>query len=166
MPSAQTVQNTLFINTYMCKILPGDSLCRLINLDMSGPRNYKIIRCLRIMILINCFMLIAFANIGFYFDANKHASRIFVPWQVLLVFKILVAVSGGFQLISIPFLIIWRIVLIRKLRARRRQEQEMIERRNDHAWAIARRNDQNAHRPEMDLESGRNPTSSDLFGHI
>ena len=163
MPSAQTVQSTfilsyinkLFINIYMCKILPGDSLCRLINLDMSGPRNYKLIRCLRIMILINCFMLIAFANIGFYFDANQHASRIYVPWQALLVFKILVAVSGGFQFISIPFLIIWRIVLIRKLRARRRQEQEMMERRNE-----------NAHRPEIDLESGRNPTSSDLFGHI
>ena len=155
MPSAQTVQNTLFINIYMCKFLPGDSLCRLINLDMSGPRNYKLIRCLRIMILINCFMMIAFANIGFYFDANQHAPRIFVPWQALLVFKILVAVSGGFQLISIPFLIIWRIVLIRKLRARRRQEQEMMERRNE-----------NAHRPEIDLESGRNPTSSDLFGHI
>ena len=139
----------------MCKILPRDSLCRVISLDLAGSGNYKLIRCLRIMILINCFMLIAFANIGFYFDANQHAPRIYVPWQVLLVFKILVAVSGGFQLISIPFLIIWRIVLLRKLRARRRQEQEMIGRRNDHA-----------HRPEVDLESGRNPTSSDLFGHI
>ena len=153
LPRAQKVEHTLYIKLLpMCKFLPRDSDCKLINVDLAGPQKYKLIRCLRIMILINCFLLIAFANIGFYFDTNKHAPRILVPWQVLLTFKILVAVAGGFQLISISFLIIWRIVLLRKLHERRREEREM-RRRNDH-------------RPWMDLESGRNPTSSDLFGHI
>ena len=101
-------------------------------------------------------MLIAFANIGFYFDANRHAQRIVVPWQVLLTFKILVAVSGGFQIISLPFLIIWRIYLTKKRRElQRREGQEMVGHRDDHV-----------DRPEMDLESGQNPTSSDLFDHI
>ena len=80
-----------------------DYLCSLLNLDLAGPRNSKIIRCLRIMIFINCFVLIAFGNIGFYFETNKDDQRIVVPWQVLLVFKILVTMSGGFQLISLPF---------------------------------------------------------------
>ena len=152
LPRAQKVEHTLYIKLLpMCKFLPRDSDCILINVDLAGPQKYKLIRCLRIMILINCFLLIAFANIGFYFDTNKHAPRILVPWQVLLTFKILVAVAGGFQLISISFLIIWRVLLLRKLLERRREEREMIDR---------------SRRPWMDLESGRNPTSSDLFGHI
>lgn len=129
-----------------------DYLCSLLNLDLAGPRNSKIIRCLRIMIFINCFVLIAFGNIGFYFDANKSGQRIVVPWQVLLVFKILVAVSGGFQLISLPFLIIWRKYLMRK-RREFREEQEMERRRND-----------DVHSPDM--EPGRNPTSSGLFNLV
>ena len=108
------------------------------------------------MIYINCFMLIAIANIGFYFDANRQAQRIIVPWQALLTFKILVAVSGGFQLISLPFLIIWRIFLIRKRRELyQREGQEMVGRR-----------EYGVHSPEMNLESGQNPTSNDLFDHI
>ena len=140
-----------------------DYLCNLLSLDLAGPRflgprNAKIIRCLRIMIFINCFMLIAFGNIGFYFDANKFGQRIVVPWQVLLVLKILVAVSGGFQLISLPFLIIWRKYLMRK-RREFREEQEMERRRNN---AV--------HLPGMvhpyRMDSGRNPTSSGLFDHV
>ena len=99
-------------------------------------------------------MLIAFANIGFYFDANRHAQRIVVPWQVLLTFKILVTVSGGFQIISLPFLIIWRIYLTKKRRElQRREGQEMVGRRDDDVVS-----------PE--IESGRNPTTNDLFDHV
>ena len=83
--------------------LVKDYLCSLLNLDLAGPTNSKIIRCLRIMIFINGFVLIAFGNIGFYFETNEDDQRIVVPWQVLLVFKILVTMSGGFQLISLPF---------------------------------------------------------------
>ena len=92
-------------NTWIHISMPlvKDYLCSLLNLDLAGPRNSKIIRCLRIMIFINGFVLIAFGNIGFYFETNEDDQRIVVPWQVLLVFKILVTMSGGFQLISLPF---------------------------------------------------------------
>ena len=130
-----------------------DYLCSLLNLDLAGPRNSKIIRCLRIMIFINCFVLIAFGNIGFYFETKfEDDQRIVVPWQVLLVFKILVATFGGFQLISLPFLIIWRKYLMRK-RREFHEEQEMERRRNDDVYS-----------PYM--IPGRNPTSSDLFNHV
>ena len=138
-------------NNYLCGI--QNSLCHLLNLDLP-QRNSNLIRCLRVMIFINCFMLIAFANIGFYFDANRHAQRIVVPWQVLLTFKILVAVSGGFQIISLPFLIIWRIYFTKKRRElQRREGQEMVGRRDDDVVS-----------PE--IESGRNPTTNDLFDHV
>ena len=138
-------------NNYLCGI--QNYLCHLLNLDLP-QRNSNLIRCLRVMIFINCFMLIAFANIGFYFDANRHAQRIVVPWQVLLTFKILVTVSGGFQIISLPFLIIWRIYLTKKRRElQRREGQEMVGRRDDDVVS-----------PE--IESGRNPTTNDLFDHV
>jgi len=115
--------------------------------------NLNLIRCLRVMIFVNCFMLIPFANIGFYFDANRHAQRIVVPWQVLLSFKILVAISGGFQLISLPFLVIWRIYLTKKRQElQRREGQEMVGERVDMV--------------SPEIESGRNPTTNDLFDHV
>ena len=143
----------MYDNRYLCGI--NNFLCHLINLDLP-QRHLKLIRCLRIMIFINCFMLIAFANIGFYFDANRHSQRIVVPWQVLLTLKILVTVSGGFQIVSLPFLIIWRIYLTKKRRElQRREGQEMIGRRED-----------GVHSPEIDPESGQNPTNSDFFDHV
>ena len=137
-------------NDNLCGIYCG-SLCGLLSLDLAGPRNSKIIRCLRIMIFINCFTLIAFANIGFYFDTNNYERRIVVPWQVLLALKILVAVSGVFQLVSIPFLIMWRKYLHRKRRELRMQE--MFRQRNDDGSVFT-------------LPQGRNPTSSSMFDHV
>ena len=124
--------------------------CGLLNLDLAGPRNSKIIRCLRIMIFVNCFTLIVFANTGFYFETNEHEKRIVVPWQVILALKILVAVSSVFQLVSIPFLIMWRKYLHRKRRELRMQELER--QRNDDG-------------PVFRLPA-RNPTSSSMFDHV
>ena len=137
-------------NDNLCGIYCG-SLCSLLSLDLAGPRNDRIIRCLRIMILINCFTLIVFANTGFYFETNKHEKRIVVPWQVILALKILAAVSGVFQLVSIPFLIMWRKYLHRKRRELRMQE--MVRQRNDDGSVFT-------------LPQGRNPTSSSMFDHV
>ena len=71
-----------------------DNLCRRLcivtNLDPAGPGKYNLIRFLRIMIFINCFILTALANIGFYFDTKKNR-------KMDIASKILAAVSGGYQ---------------------------------------------------------------------
>ena len=75
------------------------------------------------MIFINCFILIELANIGFNFDTNKN-------WKLAIASKIFAVVSGGFQSIALPFLI-----LLRKYLERRYFEREMTE-RNVVLWRI------------------------------
>ena len=106
---------------------------------------YILIQFLRIMIFINCFILIELANKGFYFDTNKN-------WKLAIASKILAVVSGGFQSIALPLLI-----LRRKYLERRYFEREMTG-RNVVICRIPVR------LPE--IINGRNPTNNDLFDHI
>ena len=136
-------------NDFLSMPLYTDNLCRRLcietNLDQAGLRKYILIRFLRIMIFINCIILIELANIGFYFDTNMN-------WKLAFASKILAVVSGGFQSIALPFLI-----LLRKYLERRYFERKMTE-RNVVIWRIPVR------LPE--IVNGRNLKNNDLFDHI
>ena len=105
-------------------------------------RGVKVFTCLKRTILINCFILIAFANIGFYI----HGQPIVFPW--LVIFKILMAVSSGLQLLSLSFLMIWKIILDRN------------ESRAAREYLIELRNYENLSRV---IPEGRNPTNCYMF---
>ena len=96
---------------------------------------------LKMMVRINCFILIATTNIslavgigylvcegsGFlYFEENKHFNDrpIVVSWLILKVFIISMMISAGFQLIAMSFLTIWK--KCRRTRTLERQH-EIIE---------------------------------------
>ena len=89
------------------------------NLDQAGPRNYNLIRFLRITIIINCFILIVLAKIGFYFDTNKN-------WKMGIISKVLATVLGDFQSVAIPFLISRRKYFERRYFEREKTERNVI----------------------------------------
>ena len=103
-------------------------------------RGVKVFKCLKRTILINCFILIAVANIGFYIQPNV--------FPRLVIIKILVVVSSGLQLLSFAFLMIWKIILDHK------------ESRAAREYLIELRNYENLSRV---IPEGRNPTNSYMF---